>query len=224
MEQTPLRDYYNANVLALISPNSARIVEVGCGGGALAREYRKINPRCEYIGIEIVPRYAEAASSHCTRILVADIEQLSDDEFQTLFPSSCWIFSDVLEHLYDPWSLLRRIRNMLQPDSSVIALIPNAQHWTIQARLNCGAFRYEDLGLLDRTHIRWFTKLTLNELFESAGLKIVEGGGLQVEEPDRERGLEGIRALAEAIGTDEEAAVENAMIYQWLVRAIPDNS
>lgn len=222
MEQTPLRDYYNGNVLALIPRDATRIVEVGCGNGALAREYRKINPACEYTGIEVVPRYADAARAHCTGVLAANIEQLSDDEFSTLFPSSCWIFSDVLEHLYDPWSLLRRIRDMLPRGASVIALLPNAQHWTIQARLNCGAFRYEDLGLLDRTHIRWFTKLTLNELFESAGLKIIEGGGLQVEEPDRERGLQGIRALASAIGTDEEAAVQNAMVYQWLVRAIPD--
>jgi SAM-dependent methyltransferase len=221
MEQTPLRDYFNPDVLAMIPKDATRIVEVGCGSGALAREYRKINRSCEYIGIEIVPRYADAARAHCTQVLTANIEQLGDDEFGSLFPSSCWIFSDVLEHLYDPWSLLRRIRDMLPRAASVIAVIPNAQHWTIQARLNCGAFRYEELGLLDRTHIRWFTKVTLNERFETAGLTIVEGGGIEVVEPDRERGLQGIRAMAEAIGTDPEEAVHNATVYQWLVRAIP---
>jgi tRNA G46 methylase TrmB len=75
MEQTPLREYYNANVLGLIPKDAARVVEVGCGGGTMAREYRKINPACDYIGIEIVDRYAEAARMHCDKVLLGNINR-----------------------------------------------------------------------------------------------------------------------------------------------------
>ena len=221
MEQTSLRDYFNPNVLERIPSNLSRVIEVGCGGGTMAREYRKINPLCDYVGIEIVDRYAEAARAHCTRVVVGNIEHMSDEVFQSFFPSSCWIFADVLEHLYDPWALLKRIRLNLKPESSIIACIPNAQHWSVQARLNCGEFRYEDIGLFDRTHIRWFTKTTIAELFRSTGYEIVEGGGILLDQPPHQKAMEGVRAFAEAIGVDVEEAVSNAIAFQWVVRAVP---
>ena len=222
MKQTPLRDYFNADVLALVPKEATRVVEVGCGNGAMAREYRKINPRCEYVGIEIVPEYAEASGAYCTRVLIGNIERMSEGDFQSLFPSSCWIFSDVLEHLYDPWAVLRRIRSAIAADSSVIASIPNAQHWSIQRYLNRGDLMYKEIGLMDRTHIRWFTRITISELFGVTGFKIVEGGGIIVDElPEQRATLEGIRALARVAGTDPEEAVADATPFQWIVRAMP---
>ena len=222
VKQTPLRDYFNPDLLAIVPKGAARVVEVGCGNGAMAREYRKVNPHSEYIGIEIVPEYAEASRAHCTRVITGNIEQMSDGEFRSLFPSTCWIFSDVLEHLHDPWGMLRRIRALLEPTSSVIACIPNAQHWTVQALLNQGEFWYKDLGLFDRTHIRWFTKRTIGELFSAAGFEIVEGGGLMVDEQRHQQlALAGVRALAMAIGTDPEEAVTSSLPMAWIVRAMP---
>jgi hypothetical protein len=126
-----------------------------------------------------------------------------------------------LEHLHDPWALLRRIRSTIPPQSSVLACIPNAQHWTLQARLNCGAFRYEDKGLLDRTHIRWFTRTTIDELFDSAGFAIVDGRCRILDEPYRDAGLAAVRAFAELIGADVEKAVADATPLQYIVRAMP---
>ena len=103
----------------------------------------------------------------------------------------------------------------------MVACIPNAQHWSVQFRLNAGDFRYEDAGLLDRTHIRWFTKKTIVELFESTGFNIVEGGARVLDEPYRERALEGIRALAAIVGTDVDEAANDASAFQWVVRATP---
>jgi hypothetical protein len=154
-------------------------------------------------------------------VLVGNIEQMSDDEFASLLPATCWIFGDVLEHLYDPWMVLRRIRKSLPSDGSIVACIPNAQHWSVQFRLNSGEFRYEDAGLLDRTHIRWFTKTTIIELFGTTGFEIVDGGARVLHEPTRERALEGIRALATVIGIDPDEAANNATPFQWVVRATP---
>jgi len=187
----------------------------------MAREYRKINPACDYVGIEIEPTYAEASRKHCTDVLTGNIEHLSNDVFGALFPSSCWVFSGTLARLHDPWSVLRRIRQALPADASVIACVPNAQHSSIQMRLNSGEFWYEDGGLRDRKHIRWFTKTTLTELFRTTGFEIVEGGGLVADELPQQRALDGVRALAEVAQLDDEEAVANAIPMQWVVRATP---
>ena len=221
MKQTPIHDKFNPDLLALMPADAGRVVEVGCSSGALAKAYRAVNPASEYIGIEVDPSYAEVAQAHCTRVVVDDIEWMGDATFDSLFPSSCWVFGDVLEHLHDPWALLRRLRKPLSAEASVVACIPNAQHWSVQARLNCGQFRYEDDGLLDRTHIRWFTRATIVELFESSGFRIVDGLARILIEPEREKVLAGIRAMAVAIGADADEAAKNATPYQWIVRATP---
>jgi 2-polyprenyl-3-methyl-5-hydroxy-6-metoxy-1,4-benzoquinol methylase len=221
MEQTPLNISFNGDLLALIPRDASRIVEVGCSGGGLAQAFRRLNPSCEFIGIELNSEYAEVARQHCTRVVVGDIEHMSDATFESLLPVDCWIFADVLEHLYDPWSVLQRIREKTLLHASVVACIPNAQHWSVQARLNCGAFQYEDRGLMDRTHIRWFTKQTIEEMFHSCGFAIMDGRGRILDESHREAALVGVRAFAEAIGADVELATVNATPLQYLIRAVP---
>jgi SAM-dependent methyltransferase len=223
IKQTPIENRHNTELLALMPTTAARVVEVGCGGGALAREYAKLNPACDYIGIEVEPEYAALARAWCSRVITGNIESIDDPTFDSLFPCSCWVFADVLEHLWDPWSVLRRIRQRLPNDASIIACIPNAQHWSFQARLNCGALRYEASGLLDRTHIRWFTRATAIEMFQSTGFEVVDGGARLVEENEvhRNAGLAGVRAMAEAIGGDMDAAVSDAIAFQWIICAAP---
>jgi SAM-dependent methyltransferase len=221
MRATPIHDGYNVDLLQMIPADASRVVEVGCSSGALARAYRARNPDCEYIGIERQEIFATVARPHCARVVVADIENLTNAQVEEFRPTSCWVFGDVLEHLFDPWAVLRRIRISLAPNASVVACIPNAQHWSVQTRLLSGTFKYEEEGLLDFTHIRWFTRQTIGDLFRSSGYEIVEGGGRVFDEPPRDRALAGIRAFAEAIGRDPDVAVENATPYQWLVRAVP---
>jgi SAM-dependent methyltransferase len=221
MEQTPINLAANGDLLMLIPMDARRVIEVGCSGGGLAREYRAMNPHCEYIGIEIDGDFANVARAHCSRVLVDDIEHMSDEVFAPLTGVACWVFGDVLEHLYDPWSVLRRIRRSLSSESSVVACIPNAQHWSLQARLNCGQFKYEDKGLMDRTHIRWFTRASIDDMFESCGYTIVDGRCRILDEPHREAALAGIRAFAEAIGADATRAVSDATPLQYVVRAVP---
>jgi len=221
MKNTPVRDDFNPDLLGLIPRNCSRVVEVGCSDGALARAYLATSPGCEYIGIEHDPGYAEMAKKTCSRVISGSIEQLDDAIFRELFPSDCWIFGDVLEHLFDPWAVLKRIRPGLSSGACVVACIPNAQHWSVQARLNTGLFRYEDVGLLDRTHIRWFTRTTIVELFESCGYLIAEGRPRIFKDADQDAALAGIRRMAESIGADPELAVSDALPLQWVIKALP---
>lgn len=221
MEQTPAHDHFNPDLLNVMPRNLGRVVEVGCSNGGLARAYINENLACEYTGIEIDPAYAERARASCSSVICADIESISETVFASLFPSDCWIFGDSLEHLRDPWAVLRRIRGHLHPEARVIACIPNAQHWSVQARLNSGQFRYEDAGLLDRTHLRWFTRITIIELFQSTGYKILEGHPRIVDDPRSSKWLPSIRAMAEASGIDPQVAENDALVFQHIVVAAP---
>lgn len=212
---------YNPDLLEMIPTNLKRVVEVGCSSGALAQAYAGINPDCIYTGIEIDPDFAEVAKATCHEVICGDIEHFTDELFLQLFPSDCWIFGDTLEHLYDPWALLQRIKPHLAPTAEIIACIPNAQHWSIQVKLNCGLFRYEDQGLLDRTHIRWFTRTTILEMFEASGYKIVGLFARIYDEPGREIFLPCINAMALAAGMDPQQATDDALPVQWIIKAIP---
>jgi len=204
----------------MMPSHAKRIVEVGCSSGSLAREYKKSNPDAHYTGIEVEPLYAETARAHCDRVLDLDVENVDADYLARELAADCWVFGDVLEHLRDPWQLLNNIYQSLPSGGSVVACIPNAQHWSVQARLSVGDFRYQDSGLFDRTHIRWFTRVTMLEMFQNAGF-IVEAGVSRVfDEPQREAFLPIIGAMAAAAGGDAESAVQDAIPFQYVFRAV----
>jgi SAM-dependent methyltransferase len=205
----------------MIPDGLKKIVEVGCSRGALARAYLQNNPGCDYVGLEIDADSALLASRICRSVICADVESMTDDAFAAFSPSDCWIFGDSLEHLRDPWTLLRRIKNHLTPGGMIVACIPNSQHWSFQARLGCGLLRYEDQGLLDRTHLRFFTRITMIDLFESSGYRLVEGYPRIFNEPEREKFLPAIRAMALAAGADPAVAEKDAIPLQYVVKAVP---
>lgn len=219
MDQTPVHQNHNPDLLKLMPTAARRVVEVGCSSGALAREYKKSNPAVHYTGIEIVPAYAEMAREHCDRVVDVDIERVAIDQLRTDFEADCWVFGDVLEHLYDPWALLKKIRESMARGGCVVACIPNAQHWSVQARLSIGDFRYQDSGLFDRTHIRWFSRLTMLEMFRNAGFVVDAGKARVFNEPQREAFLPVIRAMATAAGADANLAVEDSKALQYVFRA-----
>jgi 2-polyprenyl-3-methyl-5-hydroxy-6-metoxy-1,4-benzoquinol methylase len=175
MKQTPAHDNYNPDLLKIMPYNAKNIVECGSSSGALAKAYKESNRVCNYIGIEIDPEYARLSQRYCDSVMVANIDQLDNSILDQLTEIDCWVFGDVLEHLVDPWTLLGNVKKTLSINGCVVACIPNMQHWSIQLKLNCGMLQYENTGLLDKTHLRWFTRITIIELFKSAGFKIIEG-------------------------------------------------
>ena len=110
------------------------------------------------------------ARTHLDRVEVADIEvglPFAPASFDTV------IFADVLEHLIDPWRVLRETTALLSPGGCVIASIPNIQHHRVLRGLMNGRWQYRDRGITDRGHLRFFTLQTIRELFASAGLDVV---------------------------------------------------
>jgi SAM-dependent methyltransferase len=218
MDQTPVHERHNPDLLHLVPPNARRIVEVGCSSGALAREYKKVNPGCDYLGVEIEAQYAALARRYCDSVKELDIERLDEPAVRGL-EADCWIFGDSLEHLRDPWALLRRIRAAMPGDGHIVACIPNAQHWSVQARLACGELRYEDMGLLDRTHLRWFTRITILEMFQETGFKVAVMNARVLNEPQRAKFLPAIELMAKSLGANVQQALADATVFQYVLRA-----
>lgn len=217
--QTPAHDIPNPDLLAIL-PVVDRLVEVGCSTGALARAYRERHPQAHWLGLEIDPDYGAAARRHCQEVLVGDVEQLLEDPAMAeLFQADCWIFGDSLEHLRDPWRVLRQVHGLLPEGGSVCACIPNAQHWSLQARLCLGQFVYEESGLLDRTHLRWFTPTTMAALFQDNGFRLVHTQPRIFPHPAEAMVLEQIRTFAQRLGGDPEQAVQDARPLQLVIRA-----
>lgn len=221
MEQTPVHEHHNPDLLSFIPASSRNLIEIGCSSGALAREFKKGNPACSYLGVEIDPGFVDLARRYCDDVLCLDVEDADEDFFIRQSGRDCWIFGDALEHLKDPWRLLRRIRSRLPSHGCVVACIPNAQHWSLIVNLAIGEFRYQESGLLDKTHLRWFTKNTIVDLFSGAGFRIAEAASRVFHEPSRDRFLPLIGQLAEACGRDPAVAVKDAIPVQYVVRVVP---
>jgi 2-polyprenyl-3-methyl-5-hydroxy-6-metoxy-1,4-benzoquinol methylase len=219
MKQTPAHDKYNDTILDMLPRNLRSVVEVGCMRGSLAKVYGERNPACNWIGIDIDPDNVEVAKGVCAEALCLDIEQIACEDFTRWSKAEAWIFGDTLEHLRDPWSVLRNIRNVLPKGGVVIASIPNSQHWYFQARVNIGLFRYEDDGLFDRTHLRFFSRITILEMFQQCGFHVEAAVARNLEAPEMGKYLPHIRAMAAASGSDPDQAETDAKAFQYVVRA-----
>lgn len=212
---------YNRDVLPLIPANARGVVEVGCNNGALARAYKATNPAVKYTGIEVDAGNAEGSRRYCDEVLLLDIESVDDSFYAQYADYNVWIFGDVLEHLRYPWEVLARIRRSMPPDGCIIVCLPNAQHWSVQARLAVGAFRYEPFGLMDRTHLRFFTRATMLEMFAGAGFKLEVGFPRIFDELKNEHVIAAIRSMAIGVGADPDLAVNDSLPLQYVARAVP---
>lgn len=220
MQQTPIHELHNQDLLSLVPSSSKRLIEIGCSSGALAREFKKLAPNADYFGVEIDSNYADLAKRYCNNVVVLNIEDSDSNFWESNADRDCWIFGDTLEHLQNPWFILQKIHDILPDGGSIVACIPNAQHWSLQAKLSIGDFRYESSGLMDRTHLRWFTRQTIVELFDQAGFVIEEGLPRIFNEPQRETFLPIIGEMAKLAGANPELAIQDSLPLQYVVRAI----
>jgi 2-polyprenyl-3-methyl-5-hydroxy-6-metoxy-1,4-benzoquinol methylase len=168
-----MNDYYSRGlrdeIVDMIPPGCKAVLDVGCGNGVLG-EYLKKNGVERVCGIEIVEKAAKNALSILDEVLTGNIESL-DLPFD-LESFDCVVCADVLEHLVDPWNVICKLKKLVKPGGCIVASIPNVGFHRVVRNLLKGHWRYEDAGVLDRTHIRFFTLEGIADLFEINSMKI----------------------------------------------------
>jgi SAM-dependent methyltransferase len=160
----------NLSVLVRIPPQTRRVLDVGCGNGALGLAIKARHPT-EVIGITFSREEAALARSVLDEIVSADLESADLSHLGTF---DCIVCSHVLEHLRDPVRVLARLRDNLAADGIVLIAVPNTLHYRQRLEFLAGRFRYTDGGIMDRTHYRFFDWDTARGLVREAGLQLVE--------------------------------------------------
>lgn len=159
-------------MITSLIPIGARVLDVGCGAGALSKFIQLIR-NAEVIGVEPEPHRAEMARKQGLQV----VENIfTYDAVTGLGNFDVVVFADVIEHLIDPHSSLLTAKSIIKHNGSIVISVPNVAHWTVRANLLRGKFEYQPTGIMDATHVRWFTKNTLINLVESVGLKVTSIG------------------------------------------------
>lgn len=199
----------HTKLLALVG-SGTRVLDVGCSSGYLARPL--VERGCTVIGIEQDMDAANAARDVCEDVLVGDVESLdlpfASGSFDVV------LCGDLIEHLREPERFLTRMRPFLRADGRIVLTTPNVANWTIRLGLLAGRWRYTERGILDRTHLRLFTRKTLVETLGRTGYRVIE---LDFTVPVPVLGTPAVERLAHAVGRLRPSL----FAYQFVVAATP---
>ena len=164
-------------MIPYIPKSTRRLLDIGCGKGEFARTvHEKLG--AETWGIEPNIDAATHAKSNLQHVLTGSveshIENLPDGHFD------CISLNDVIEHLIDPWAVVGMLRSKLTSNGVIVASIPNIRHYKVLGDLLFHAeWRYTDSGVLDKTHLRFFTPKSLHRFFEECGYSIADFRGVR---------------------------------------------
>ena len=156
-------------ILERIPLDATSLLELGCAAGILGQTV-KARQKCRYVGVELDPAVARIAANGLDQASVLDL-----DCSELPFPPEtfdCVICADVLEHLKDPWDVLAQIFRLLRPGGHIVVSIPNIRNLGVMAELAAGDWVYQDAGILDRTHLRFFTLRSFGRALLEAGFEL----------------------------------------------------
>jgi SAM-dependent methyltransferase len=169
-ENYPYIDGSRAEMIRFIPPSANRILDVGCAYGGFGALVKKTRPDAVVIGVEPSEKAAATASTRLDKVTCGTFpDDAEDHDFD------CIVFNDVLEHVVDPWDVLRRTVEHLSPGGVVVASLPNVRNASVLGRLALkGTWTYTDVGILDRTHLRFFTRRSALDMFALVDFDVLE--------------------------------------------------
>ena len=211
-------DFANPELLEKIPLTARTIMDVGCAQGALGADYLRRNPACRVLGIEQDEAAAAHARTRIAEVFVGDVEK-TPMPFEVPGGIDCIIYGDVLEHLTDPWALLKAHAAHLSPEGTILVCMPNIEHWSFAARLLTGQFDYDDQGLFDRTHLRWFTPRTMARALAEAGLELSDAAPRPIHTEQAEQFTKAMAPALKALGVDPQEYLNRSVPLQIIWRA-----
>lgn len=172
-----LKEGYHNNaredILSILTRTPQRVLELGCGAGATGGVLKERYKAAWVIGIEPNAPAAALAKTKMDQVIVGKFEEV-DMQKNGISPQSIdtIILADVLEHIYDPWATLLKLKPLLASGGEIFASIPNARNLVLMQALAHGFWSYQEQGLLDITHIRFFTRYEIIKMFQETGYRI----------------------------------------------------
>jgi 2-polyprenyl-3-methyl-5-hydroxy-6-metoxy-1,4-benzoquinol methylase len=171
LQQDVYPDDPRSDVAPFVPRGFRNALEVGCGKGGFGRTLRAAAPEARLVGIEAVPEQADytrraAVFDEVLEGYFPDVLSDRPERFDLV------VYNDVLEHIVDPWEVLRRTHDFLAPGGQVLASIPNVQFLPVVLDLLRARWDYVESGVMDRTHVRFFTRGSMLDMFEQAGYRV----------------------------------------------------
>jgi 2-polyprenyl-3-methyl-5-hydroxy-6-metoxy-1,4-benzoquinol methylase len=159
-------------MISYVPLDAINILEAGCGSGQFGSALKQQNPLRIVDGVEPFESTAKQASGVLDSVFTGSVEaflsQVSDAR-----KYDCIIFNDVLEHLYDPWQVLKDCRRILNSGGCIVSSIPNIRYFPVFVQfLKYGEWKYVEAGVMDFTHIRFFTRKSMIHMYQSSGYQI----------------------------------------------------
>ena len=160
---------FRSDVIAVVPPTAKCVLSVGCAGGIT--EAKLVKQGVKVVGVELNPKAAAIARQRGLTVLEGDASVIDISHVSDSF--DCLIYADILEHLPDPVSVLKRHIKSLKPGGIVYVSIPNFRHYSVLWQLFIlGHIRYKDAGILDRTHLRITTRKMVLDWFDQLSLRL----------------------------------------------------
>jgi tetratricopeptide (TPR) repeat protein len=158
-------------IISAVPPSAVSILDIGCGGGMLGKALKELRKDRRVVGIELNADAAAYARKYLDSVYQSDVESFDPPFSKAEF--DCIVFADILEHLKNPWFLVKHYTHFLKPGGKVVASIPNVRYLGILRDLiQHGTWEYQNEGILDRTHLRFFTRKDFENLLRDADIQV----------------------------------------------------
>lgn len=164
---------FESHMLAFdIIKNNSKVLDIGCATGYMSRKLH-LEKKCEMWGVDNNPDALKLAKKYCKKVILQDLNEMNELDIPQKHFDHILIL-DVIEHLVSPEKILKLMRKYLKKTGSVIISVPNVAHASIRLMLLRGEFNYSNLGIMDKTHVHFYTRETLKKLLINMGYKIIK--------------------------------------------------
>ena len=228
-EQARYNNFVNPQLAELFARPPRLMLDIGCAAGLFGSLVKEKYPGTKVVGVELNRAAAEIARTRLDYVFNGNIEEI-DLSQAGVVPGTVdtVVVADVLEHMYDPWKVMVRLKRELTRDAQVIASIPNIRNLgLVLGLLDGGHWRYAELGLLDITHIRFFTLEGIHEFFTQTGYRVgqvahfLDPNLVSLRQQNMDKSQISLRAGRVALENLTPPELTELCTWQFFVRACP---
>lgn len=200
-----------------LTGRNKRVLEIGTSTGYITKVLKEQGN--QVIGIEIDKDAADMARQYCESMIIGDVEELDLDAYLDPESFNVILLADILEHLRWPGSLLSRIKKYLKADGYLVVSLPNVAHGDVLLNLLNGDFKYKSVGLLDETHLRFFGRKNVINIFNNFGYNIEELQETKMPLGSTDLGMD--LSKIPSIFVKLISSLPDSEVYQFVLKAVP---